>query len=193
MRIDHVIYATDDLDRTAERIEAELGLPALGGGRHVGLGTHNRIVPLGDGYVELLAVADPEEAAASELGRAFQQRVNDVGEGLLGWVVAVDDVAPYAQRLGIEVTPISRPGMSARLAGVAEAMRDPFLPFFITRDSGVTNPAQTENGPGITWIEVAGDAERLGAWLGANDLPLRVLAGPPGPRAVGIGQRSLKH
>jgi hypothetical protein len=75
VRIDHVIYATADLEVAAARLEGELGLPALVGGRHEGLGTHNRIVPLGGGYLELLAVADPAEAAGSRLGRALQARI----------------------------------------------------------------------------------------------------------------------
>ena len=62
MRIDHVIYATRDLDATAARLEAEHGIVAKGGGRHTGLGTENRIFPLGGGYLELIAVADYAEA-----------------------------------------------------------------------------------------------------------------------------------
>src|SRR3954447_8852127 len=125
MRIDHVIYATADLDAAAGRIERELGLRVVGGGRHEGLGTHNRIVPLGEGYLELLAVADPEEASRSDLGRAVTQRIAEVGDGLLGWAVAVDDVQPHAARLGIGLTSIARQGLSAQLAGLAEAMREP--------------------------------------------------------------------
>jgi hypothetical protein len=191
VRIDHVIYATADLDRAAARIERELGVEAAGGGRHEGLGTHNRIVPLGEGYLELLAVADADEAAGSDLGRAVTQRIADVGDGLLGWAVAVDGVAPHATRLGIEQTSIARQGMSAQLAGLVESMKSPFLPFFIARDPGTANPATAEDGPGITWIEVAGDAERLDAWLGPNSLPVRVVAGPPGVRAVQIGHQRL--
>ncbi|HEY6653120.1 MAG TPA: VOC family protein, partial [Solirubrobacterales bacterium] len=62
MHIDHVIYATADLDGAAARVESELGLSVVPGGRHEGHGTHNRIVPLGGGYLELMAVADPHEA-----------------------------------------------------------------------------------------------------------------------------------
>src|SRR4051794_31661126 len=56
VRVDHVIYATGDLDGAAARIERELGVAAAGGGRHERIGTHNRIVPLDDGYIELLAI-----------------------------------------------------------------------------------------------------------------------------------------
>src|SRR3954449_10310922 len=81
MRIDHVIYATADLDAAAARVEAAIGVAARGGGRHDAIGTHNRIVPLGGGYVELLAVADAEEAAGSALGAALLRRTRAVGGG----------------------------------------------------------------------------------------------------------------
>src|SRR3954454_2885182 len=103
MRIDHVIYATADLDAAAGRLEAKLGAAAVGGGRHEGLGTHNRIVPLGGGYLELLAVADRDEAASSALGAAVQARIAAAGDGLMGWAVAVDAVEPVAARLGTEI------------------------------------------------------------------------------------------
>jgi hypothetical protein len=188
VRIDHVIYATGDLDAAAARVERELGLVARPGGRHVGLGTHNRIVPLGGGYLELVAVADPEEAASSDFGRGLVARLDRDGDGLAGWAVAVADVDSVALRLGTPVTTITRSGLSARLTGVAEAMREPFLPFFLTRDPGVPDPGLDGDAGGISWIELAGDAARLGAWLDSAPLPLTVVAGPPAVRAVGIGR-----
>ena len=62
------------------------------------MGTHNRIVRLGNGYLELLAVADAQEAAGSELGSALLARIEAAGEGLMGWAVVVDDVLPVATR-----------------------------------------------------------------------------------------------
>ena len=144
LRIDHVIFAATDLDAAAARIEAEYGLRAAGGGRHEGLGTHNRIVPLGGGYLEILGVADPDEAARSQLGRALADRIAQVRDGLMGWAVAVDDVVPVAERLGSPVSTIVRQGLSARLTGVLEAMATPFLPFFLARDEGMRIPATRE-------------------------------------------------
>lgn len=188
MQIDHVIYATADLDVASARIENELGLAVQPGGRHEGIGTHNRIVPLANGYVELLAIADRGEATASDLGRAVQARIDAVGDGLMGWAVRVEDVAPEAERLGIGVSGIARGGLRAQLAGLAESMREPYLPFFIGRD----RPAGSGSGPAIEWIEVQGDAARLDAWLGADsDLPVRVVDGVPAVRAVRIGEREL--
>jgi len=192
MRIDHVIYATPDLDATASRLQAEHGLVVTGGGRHTGIGTENRIVPLGAGYLELIAVVDPAEAERSALGHALAERIGARGEGLMGWVVAVEDVVAEADRTGAELSVIERDGLRARLAGVATAMVEPTLPFFLQRDPGIADPGAGGEAGGITWVEVAGDAERLRAWLGGADLPVRVSDGEPALLAVGIGERELR-
>jgi Glyoxalase-like domain len=67
VRIDHVIFATRDLEATVVRLEADYGLRAAGGGRHEGLGTGNRIVPLGGGYLEILAQVDPATSSATSV------------------------------------------------------------------------------------------------------------------------------
>ena len=192
MHIDHVIYATQDLDATAARLEAEHGLVANGGGRHAGIGTENRIVPLGGGYLELIAVVDRAEAEGSALGHDLAQRIGSLREGLMGWVVAVEDVVGEAGRTGAELSTIERDGLRARLAGVATAMTEPSLPFFIERDPGIADPGAAGDAGGITWVEVAGDAERLRAWLGGAELPVRVKAGEPALLGVGIGERELR-
>ena len=192
MLIDHVILATTDLDGAAARLAAEHGLVATGGGRHEGLGTHNRIVPLGGGYLELMAVADPEEAAASPLGRLLAERIAARAEGLMAWCVAVPDVERTAERLGTGLHIVARDGLSSRVTGVESALSDPSLPFFITRDPGVADPGAGAGASGITWVEVAGDAERLADRLSGEPLPVRVVDGPPALLAVGIGGRELR-
>jgi hypothetical protein len=39
---------------------------------------------------------------------------------------------------------------------------------------------------------VSGDAERLRDWLGGADLPVRVVPGPPGVLAMGVGDREWR-
>jgi glyoxalase-like protein len=189
VHIDHVIWTTGDLGATADRLAREHGLPSGGGGRHVGIGTHNRVFGLGGGYLEVIAVADREEAAGSPIGRA----VAAAPDGLFGWVVAVPDVPAHAERLGLPVTSIERDGLTARLTGVAEAMAEPWLPFFIQRDPGIVNPGAGGDAGGIAWIEITGDADRLHAWLGdGEELPVRYAAGDvPGVRAVGLGSGAV--
>ncbi|MGA2010743.1 MAG: VOC family protein [Solirubrobacteraceae bacterium] len=187
--IDHVIYGTSDLDGAAARIEAELGVPAAAGGRHDGVGTENRIVALGDGsFIELLAIADEREARSSALGAALLAGIAG-GDGLLGWAVAVQDVGSVAARLGLAVTTVGRQGMTASLVGVKEALGEPCLPFFIQRAEA---RFASEVEPVIVRIEVAGDAGRLRRWLGDAELPVTVLDGPPGVRAVVIAGRELR-
>jgi hypothetical protein len=193
VRIDHVIYATADLDDAAARVESELGLSVVPGGRHEGHGTHNRIVPLGGGYLELMAVADPQEAADSPMGSAVQARLSEQGEGLFAWVIALDGVEQFADRLGLPVITVAREGLSARVAGLAEALRNPVLPFFLERDDGVGDPGEGADAGGITWLEVAGDREALESRLGETELPVRVVDGPVGVIAMGIGERELRN
>lgn len=192
MRIDHVIWASADLDASTARLEREHDLRATDGGRHDGMGTQNRIVALGGGYLELLAVADRQEAAGSALGRAVSERLARVGEGLMGWAVLVEDVEAVAERLGVELSVISRQGLSARLAGVAEAMAEPCLPFFLERDAGMADPGAGGDAGGIAWAEVAGDLARIEHWLAGAELPLRVRDGEPALLGVGIGERELR-
>jgi hypothetical protein len=188
VRIDHVLYATADLSVAAARFERELGLASVEGGRHDGMGTHNRIVPLVSGFVELLAVADAGEASRSAVGAALQSAL-PAGDGWLSWAVAVPDVSEVAAALGVSTMSVGRQGMVAHLAGVPEAMAEPGLPFFIERRG--TRPPR-EHLPGIGWIEVSGDPERMARWLGEGELPVRVIAGEPSMRAVGIGERELR-
>jgi hypothetical protein len=177
-----VIYGTADLDRACVRLKAEYGLDSVEGGRHDGVGTHNRLVPLGADYVEVLAIADTDETAASPVGRLLAERI-ERGDGLIGWAIAVPDVAAVAARLGTDVIEIVRGGQTGRLTGLHEALEEPFLPFFIER-----GPADAASG--ITWIEVAGDRPRLDEWLGGRanlDVPVHVLDGGPAVLAVGVG------
>ncbi len=180
MRIDHVIYSTADLD-AAEAVIRDFGLEVAPGGVHEGLGTHNRLVPLGGAYLELLAIHDPAEAEGRGFGPALLRR----GEGLLGWAAAVEDLDAVIDRLGLSTLTVSRQGMTAQVAGVEEAMREPYLPFFIQR-KGDRGPSR------IDWLEVGGDAERLRTWLGGAELPVRAVDGPPRVLAVSVDGRELR-
>jgi hypothetical protein len=89
--IDHVVIGVDDPDATAAELEAGVGLASGGGGRHEALGTFNRLVWLGDSYLELIGVFDRDLAARSWLGPAVLAAL-ERGGGLATWAIAVDDL-----------------------------------------------------------------------------------------------------
>jgi hypothetical protein len=99
--IDHVLLACADPDAAAMELERAVGLRASAGGRHDAQGTFNRLVWLGDSYIELMGVFDERLAAAAWWGRhalAVLERAESGGEraGYMGVVLASDDLAADA-------------------------------------------------------------------------------------------------
>jgi hypothetical protein len=197
LALDHVILAVADLDAAAANLLETHGLDSVFGGRHEGLGTANRIVPLGDTYLELIGVDDRDAAGADPFGRAVLDFADD-GDGLFGWAVATDDIAMRAKWIGSEVTAglRVRPDGSElrwRMAGLAGSMADRSLPFFLQWDSppdehpGRTSVAHRVDVKGVTELEVAGQKKKIRNRVGGQDLPLRVVKGErPGPVSVTI-------
>lgn len=196
LRVDHIVYAVDDLDVASERFAHEFGFASVAGGRHPDWGTANRIVPLGHAYVELVTVVDREQAAASDFGTAVMDAVTS-GRRLAGWAVATDDLHNIASRLKLEVTSASRDrpdGSTLRwqLAGLAPAMSTGALPFFIQwavppeLHPAAAVVAHDLIPHGIARIEVAAEHQALHEWLGACDIPLRIAKPPPALKAVAI-------
>ncbi len=68
---DHLVLAAADLDSGVAWLEDHLGVALSPGGRHERMGTHNRLLQLGDGfYLELIAI-DPS-AQSPERPRWFE-------------------------------------------------------------------------------------------------------------------------
>lgn len=196
--IDHAIYAVGDLDAAGDQIYEREGLASVPGGRHEGWGTANRIVPLGETYLELIAVVDAEEAESSDFGRAVLRAVTE-DRPFVGWVVATDDIEGVARRLDLEVERKSRSTpdgstLSWRLAGLEVAMETGALPFFVEWEGspeqhpGAADVEHDADTQGIAWVEVSTDDEdRLREWLGEDaDLPVKVTEGDPAVAAVAI-------
>jgi hypothetical protein len=196
LRLDHVVYAVPDLDEAAVRFRGEFGLDSTEGGRHERWGTANRIVPLGDQYLELVAAVDEPMAAETAFGRGVLERAARGG----GWftIAAVaDDLDAVATRLGLEVGSGSRTrpdGQTVRwrMAGLDDPRREAWMPFFLIWDvPDELHPGRARAGHGVRAtglgrVEVGGDAERLRTWLGGDELPIRVTDVEPGIHRVAI-------
>jgi hypothetical protein len=188
LKLDHVLIAVNDLAAAAREIEARYGLASIEGGRHPGWGTANRIVPLGEAYLEQVAVVDEAEAAQSPFGRWVAGACSRLAQPL-GWAVRTHRLDDVARRLGLTVGAGSRVGRGGRLvrwrlAGIEQAAAEPSLPFFIEWGQGTSLPgrAPATHRAGtvqIAGLQLDGDADRLAAWLGAHRLPITVRAGAP--------------
>ncbi|MGH2540154.1 MAG: VOC family protein [Actinomycetota bacterium] len=213
--IDHVVLAVTDLAEAGERLRRVHGLASVPGGVHPRWGTGNRIVPLGEEYLELITVMDRGVARANALGRALLEVTADASERWFAVCLSDTDLDATASRLGLEVKAgaRTRPDGSElrwRSAGIDDEDREPWLPFFIewivpaeldpTRlHPAELHPAELHPGrtpiehevevSGIAGIEIAGEVGRFREWLGpsGDELPIRVVDGAPSVRAVEVG------
>jgi hypothetical protein len=202
LRLDHVVYAVTDLDDAADLFREAFGLDSVAGGRHERWGTANRIVPLGEQYLELVAAVDRNAAAAGGFGRAVMDRAG-AGGGWITLAVATDDLDGVAERLGLEVGSGSRTRPDGevvrwKMAGLDDPRREAWMPFFLAWDvPRDLHPGRVRAGHdvpalGIAWVELAGDAERLMEWLGSEELPIRMIDGVPGIRRVAVGTSDVE-
>src|SRR5664279_4530024 len=89
--IDHILVACTDPDAAASALETELGLRATGSGRHAALGTFNRLIWLGNSFIELIGVDARKLAEGSWVGRPVVQAI-DAGGGFAAWAAATSRV-----------------------------------------------------------------------------------------------------
>jgi len=167
---------------------------SIEGGRHPGWGTANRIVPLGESYLELVAVVDEDEAARSEFGRWVAAVDAESRSRPFGWAVRTSDLDQVAHRLrlpiegGSRVTPEGNV-LTWRAAALQGRAFEPSLPFFIEWAAGSVFPGRAAVTHPIGAVEIAGlelrgRVDRLAQWLGRHDLPISMCDGPPSVERV---------
>jgi glyoxalase-like protein len=106
--VDHVLLPVADLEEGARSLRERHGLQAIPGGRHPKVGTANMIVPLGRQYLELIAIVDSQEAAASRLGKRIAPAL-DEGRMFVDWAVRTRDLDRMRSKLlaaGWDLPPI---------------------------------------------------------------------------------------
>jgi hypothetical protein len=175
MRLDHLSYATEPahLADTVQRLGAAVGAPFVDGGLHPRFGTRNFVLPLDGGtYIEVVAALDHPAADRQPFGQAVKRRA-ELGGGWLGWVVAVDDIAPVEQRLGRSAADGNRHrpdgvDLRWRQIGVNDLIEDPQLPFFVQWLCSASEHPSAGARPGvfIERMEICGDPGTVATWLG---------------------------
>lgn len=90
LRLDHIAVAAADLEAGAAAVEAALGLPLAPGGQHPHMATHNRLMHLGDVYLEVIA-PDPGQPRPA-WPRWFDLDRFTGPPRLTNWVAASDDL-----------------------------------------------------------------------------------------------------
>jgi hypothetical protein len=186
--VDHLVYATPDLQAGVERVEKMLGVRATAGGRHPGRGTRNALLSLGPGtYLEIIG-PDPEQPAPAQ-PRPFG--IDGLEEPrLVTWAAkgkALEQLASEAGRRGVKLGDVIA-GSRQRADGVVLSWRytDPhtvvaggIVPFFI--DWGKTpHPAATATrGASLIGLRAEHpDPEQVQRALSQLGLDLRVQRGP---------------
>lgn len=196
LTLSQIIVGVRDLDASADRFRS-LGFDVLDGGIHPGVGTANRVIPLGEQYLELLGVVAVDQAREHEYGRSLLRATAD-GDHLVRWSLRTDMIDDVADRLGIRVEHRRRirpdgQVLTWRAAGLDLALADATLPFFMQWDRAEQYPGATptrhQNGARrVTSLSVTPpDVDRFQTWTAGADVPLRVVTGPvPGLWSVGV-------
>ncbi len=185
LSLSQLIYGVNDLEAATLRFRA-LGFDVLDGGVHPGVGTANRVIPLGTQYIELLGVVAADLARESEYGRSLLAAIAD-GDRLVRWSLRTDAIEEVAARLDLRVEPRKRVRpdgvlLTWRAAGLSLALADSTTPFFMQWDRdeqypGLMPAKHTNGARAVTKLSIAPrDAGHLQRWTEGADAPLHLLA-----------------
>jgi hypothetical protein len=187
-RIDHLVYATPDLDLGIDAVEERLGVRATPGGQHPGLGTRNALVALGSSsYLEIIG-PDPEQPKPAGRRRFGIDELS--APRIVAWVVKsmeLETLAAAAAERGVTLGAVTagsrrRPDgilLSWRYTDPATVVADGIVPFFIDWGSSPHPAATAARGASLQQLRAQHpDAVRVQRMLATLGLDLRVEDGP---------------
>ena len=140
-RLDHIVVAAESLQQGAEYLRDILGVEVPAGGVHKTMGTHNRLMQLGDdGYLEVIAI-DPQGAAPRQprwfgLDTALLRAALADRPRLVTWVIDTADIHGLAASAGFDIgtpTALGRDGLEWEIALTDDGrlLADGMLPYCI--------------------------------------------------------------
>ena len=183
LAFDHIAISAETLEEGVAAVEAALGVALAGGGQHPHMSTHNRLLGLGDIYLEVIA-ADP--AAPKPAWPRWFDLDNFAGTPrLTNWVARCDDLAAAvaAAPAGVGV-PVSLQRGDYRWQMAVPA--DGKLPFdgcfpALIQWEGTLHPARAlpDVDVRLTLLEIAHpQAEAQRATLPLTDERVQIVTGP---------------
>ena len=188
-RVDHLVYATPDLQRGIDTIEGQLGVKATPGGQHPGLGTRNALVALGPtSYLEIIG-PDPDQPKPDG-PRRFG--IDDLkAPRIVRWVAKTSELEAVAVRAARSNVPLGGviPGSRRRPDGVVLSWRytnpntvaaDGLVPFFIDWGSSPHPALTAARGASLVQLRAEHpDPEGVQRMLNRLGLDLRIIRGFP--------------
>lgn len=161
--IDHLVYATSDVDGTVADLAGRLGVKAAPGGRHLGYGTRNALLSLGErAYLEIIGPDEGQHRPAA--GYWYEVGVGSTAR-LVTWTARVqhiERVAAHAHGAGYKPGDVhkvfrelpSGERISWRLTFPTGA-GDGLIPNLIEWDEGSPHPAETSP-DGVELLQLRG-------------------------------------
>jgi hypothetical protein len=161
--IDHLVYATSDVDATVVALSRRLGVEAAAGGRHLGFGTRNALLSLGPtSYLEIIG---PDEGQHRPTKGYWYGVENIATPRLFTWTARVERlerVAAHAHSAGYNPGDVHKvfrelpdgSKLSWRLTwptGAGEGL----IPNLIEWDEGCPHPAETSP-TGVELVQLRG-------------------------------------
>ncbi len=179
--IDHLAVSALTLDAGAAAVEAALGMAMSPGGVHPHMATHNRLLSLGEVYLEVIAI-DPA-APAPAWPRWFDLDSFAGPPRLTNWICATDDleaaVAAAPEGVGVPLD-LQRGDLRWRMAvpGDGRLPFDGCFPALIQWQGPHPAARLPDQGARLLRLEVAHpQAEALRAALGASDPRVVIVQG----------------
>ena len=94
--LDHLVYATSDLEATCRDLEVRLGVRASAGGQHPGRGTHNALISIGPrAYLEIIG-PDPLQPEIRPVWFGIDQLT---APKLITWAVRIDNLETFVKEI----------------------------------------------------------------------------------------------
>ena len=161
--LDHIIIGVKDLDAATELFRDKLGLMPSGGGIHPKVGTANRIIVIGDTYLELITVRTPAEAQTSIVERLAKD------EGYLNFVLSSNDIQADSEAMKARGVSLVGPEKGSLTAGDGRTRA-------WTR-TNIERPDLTQHYPFLIQHDSTGEERRsrLAGWTTPPEHPLGVI------------------